>query len=71
LIIAGVYKDESTIEMIVYCNSIGIWAVDASVDLLLPGNSNRPYDEHPSPKAHKIYADKIGKLLSDSVFVIQ
>ncbi len=68
-IVAGIWNDELTYEMIDYCNSIGIRAVDVSVDLLIPGNSNRPYDEHPSFNAHKIYADKIGKYLRNSILI--
>ena len=68
-IVAGIWNDVLTYEMIDYCKSIGINAVDASVDLLLPGNSNRPYDEHPSFKAHKFYAEKISTYLKDSIFI--
>ena len=38
---------------------LGIDALDLAVDLTVPGNSNEPYDPHPSARAHGEYAARV------------
>ncbi len=41
----------------------GIRALDVSVDLSAPENTNRPYDPHPSALAHRHFADRLAGFL--------
>lgn len=64
-ILAGIdsYNLSETQEMIDFCKSQDIHAVDISVDFKLPGIMNLPHDGHPSAAANKIYAKKISDYL--------
>jgi len=59
-IIANIVGEHSLTD---YAEENGIPAIDISVDLLLPENSNRPHDAHPSALANQIYADRLGDFL--------
>jgi hypothetical protein len=60
-IVAGIQKNNRTKEMLKFCESSGIYTVDISVEKgsKAPENSHYPYDNHPSPLAHKLYAAKL------------
>jgi hypothetical protein len=60
---AGVKDDRPTREMLAFLRKHGILAVDVAVDLNLPQYNNRPHDGHPSPRAHRLYADKLAQFL--------
>ena len=64
-VIAGITHDPLTRNMLEFCGKQGIPAVDISVNLDLPGNRNLPYDIHPSAKANRVYADKLGSFLKE------
>jgi hypothetical protein len=65
LVVAGM--DGRAADMLDYCATSGIRVTSLAVDLMEPGNSNRPYDNHPSAKAHKIYAQKLCAFLKQNV----
>ena len=54
-VVAGIFSDASTREMLDYCRSKGIPATDISVDLRIRENTNLPYDDHPSALANLEY----------------
>jgi hypothetical protein len=66
-VVAGIYADSATSDMLTYCKSYGMTVTDISVDLNLPGNRMLPYDGHPSPTANKEYARKLGSFLCKGV----
>ena len=45
--------------------------VDISVDLREDGNTNKPYDGHPSKKANKIYAKKLNTYLIEKSLLVE
>jgi hypothetical protein len=49
--------------MLEWCRAAGIKAVDISVPLTEPGNTNAPHDGHPSAKANRVYAEKLVAVL--------
>lgn len=59
LVVAGITSDGPTAEMLEYCRSRGIKAIDISVDFNLKENTNLPYDNHPSAIANQQYAQKL------------
>jgi len=65
-ILAGIdsYNLSETQEMIDFCKSLDIYAVDISVDHNIPGTMNLPHDGHPSPTANKKYAKKLSDYLN-------
>jgi hypothetical protein len=65
-ILAGIdsYNLSETQEMIDFCKSLDIYAVDISVDYNIPGTMNLPHDGHPSPTANKKYAKKLSDYLN-------
>ncbi len=62
-VVAGIYSDATTNEMLEYCNSKGMMTVDISVDLSIKKNTNLPYDSHPSAIADQQYAEKLESFL--------
>jgi hypothetical protein len=56
-IVAGISSDAGP--MLEWCRAAGIKAVDISVPLTEPGNTNAPHDGHPSAKANRVYAEKL------------
>lgn len=56
LVVAGIVQNERTAEVLEHCRREGINAVDISVDMGLPENSNLPHDRHPSPLANQRFA---------------
>ncbi len=63
LIVAGLYDDALTAEMLDFCRQRGILAVDIAVDLSLPQHNQRPHDSHPNALAHEQYAAKLHAFL--------
>lgn len=51
--------DEHHNTMSSYCESMGFVVQDVSVDFSDKTNTNLPYDDHPSPQAHKLIAEKL------------
>ena len=49
--------------------AVGIAAVDISVSLTEPGNTNAPHDGHPSAQANRAYAEKLLNFLRTQPFV--
>jgi len=66
-VVAGIYRDATTTEMLDYCKSQGMMTVDISVDLGIKENTNLPYDSHPSAIADQQYARKLESLLCAKV----
>jgi hypothetical protein len=66
-VVAGIYRDATTTEMLDYCTSKGMMTVDISVDLSIKENTNLPYDSHPSAIANRQYAQKLESFLCGKV----
>ena len=66
LVVAGIYADPLTREMLDYCGHEGFPGVDISVDLRLQENSCLPSDPHPSAIANRRFADKLEAFLAKS-----
>jgi hypothetical protein len=58
LVVAGIYADPTTSEMLEHCQKLGIKTLDISVDLTIPGNANA-YDGHPTAIVNQQYAGKL------------
>jgi hypothetical protein len=58
-VLAGISDTVSTRLVVRDFGATGGNAIDMSVDLDAPGNTNLPHDYHPSAKAQKIYAEKL------------
>ena len=56
-IVAGISSDAGP--MLEWLRAVGIQAVDISVPLTEPGNTNAPHDGHPSALANRVYAEKL------------
>lgn len=63
LVISTMTNDESTKRFIAHCQTRLITTIDISLDLSKEGYNNKPYDQHPSALAHKIFAEKLEKFL--------
>ena len=63
-VVAGITRDEATRAMLERCRAAGWRAVDVSVDLEQPGMRNLPWDPHPSARAQRIYANRLGGYLA-------
>lgn len=66
--VAGIWDDDITREMLVFCLKKGIKAVDISVDLTQVSNTNLPHDNHPGPAACRQYADKLSRFMNTYMF---
>jgi len=64
-VVAGIHEGKDTQKMLDFCKQQGMKTINISVDrgAKHPENSHYPHDDHPSPLAHKKYADKIMKHL--------
>ena len=62
-LVAGLEYNTPTRRMLKFLEEHGIRGIDASVDLGIKGNSNAPYDGHPSARANKVYADRLETVL--------
>ncbi len=62
-VLAGIYPDPLTAEMLRYFNAKGATTVDISVDMTRQENANMPYDAHPSAFANKQFAEKLETFL--------
>jgi len=60
-IVAGIHEGKATRKMLNYCDKQGMKTLNMSIDRGKnhPEHSFYPHDDHPSPLAHKKYADKI------------
>jgi hypothetical protein len=63
LLVAGLTRDAPTEALFQRCRARGIRTVDVAVDLDLPGMRNLPWDPHPSARAHRLYAERLGGYL--------
>jgi lysophospholipase L1-like esterase len=50
-----------------FLRELGVPAVDMSVDLTVPGNTNEPHDIHPSARANRVYAQRLGAYLEPAL----
>lgn len=62
-VLAGIYPDPLTAEMLHYFHTKGATTVDISVDMTRQENANMPYDAHPSAFANKQFAEKLETFL--------
>jgi hypothetical protein len=63
LVLAGIWRDDATAERLEQARARGWLTVDASLDLDDPRNNNLPWDPHPSPRAQRLFAERIADLL--------
>ena len=56
-VVAGISSDAAP--MLEWCRAVGLRAVDISVPLTDPVNTNAPHDGHPSARANGVYAEKL------------
>ncbi|MEN9572842.1 MAG: hypothetical protein RL514_697 [Verrucomicrobiota bacterium] len=63
-VVAGISSDAAP--MVEWCRTVGFKAVDISVPLTEPGNTNAPHDGHPSAQANAVYAEKLVAFLHAS-----
>lgn len=66
-VVAGIFASPATAEMLDYCRSKGMMAVDMSVDMSIKENTNLPYDGHPSAIANRQFAQKLNSFLCSKV----
>ncbi len=66
-VVAGIWGEPLTAEMLSTLNAAGVMAVDISVDLLRKENVNLPYNGHPSPFANQQFASKLESFLLTKV----
>lgn len=64
-VLAGISSDSGG--MLEFCQQRGVKAVNISVVLAEPGNTNLPHDNHPSAKANKVYAQRLANFLRAEV----
>jgi hypothetical protein len=64
-VISTMMNDDVTNRLITHCLMKSIPTIDIAVDLTQKGFTNAPYDQHPSAKAHKIFAEKLSVYLSE------
>ncbi|MBE0647860.1 MAG: hypothetical protein IH596_08755 [Bacteroidales bacterium] len=62
-VVAGIASDNDTFEMLDFCRSKGIRAVDISLSNHSGVFSNDPYDGHPNAIANSYYAGKLNQYL--------
>jgi hypothetical protein len=62
-VVAGIVGNSSTRRMLEFAAAHDIAALDMSVDLHVPGNTNAPHDNHPSALANRHYADVLEAFL--------
>lgn len=62
-VLAGIYNDPLTAEMLASFNAQGAMTVDISVNMRIKENTNLPYDAHPSAIADKQFAQKLEAFL--------
>jgi hypothetical protein len=68
-VLAGITIHPLTGETLAYFRQTNLRCVDISVDPGTPGNTNHPYDPHPSKVAHAEYARKLCEFLVASHLV--
>jgi hypothetical protein len=66
LVVAGIAPGAETGSILAWCRETGIEAVDISVDRNDPANTNLPFDAHPSPHAHRQFAEVLHRYLTSS-----
>jgi hypothetical protein len=66
-VVAGIFASPATTEMLDYCRSRGMMAVDISVDMSIEENTYLPYDGHPSAIADRQFAQKLNSFLCSKV----
>jgi hypothetical protein len=58
-VVAGIWWDPLTKEMIEFCRQNNIPVVDISIDLDQPGKRNYPHDDHPVKEVHMEYCNML------------
>ncbi|MEW6302568.1 MAG: SGNH/GDSL hydrolase family protein [Verrucomicrobiota bacterium] len=64
-VLAGITRDAGP--MLEFCEREKILHTDIAVNLNEEGSRNLPYDDHPSAKSHRAYAQKLEAFLRDKV----
>lgn len=67
MILAGISNDPATSEMLRNVHAEGLETADISVDLSIRSYTNEPYDNHPSPLAHRRYAERLREIVTPSM----
>jgi hypothetical protein len=65
-VVAGIWWDPLTKEMLEFCKSEEILAVDISINLDLPGKRNYPHDDHPVSEVHREYSNMLELYLREN-----
>jgi hypothetical protein len=68
-VLAGISYDPRTAEMLAYFKNKGAPTVDISVDSKIVGNTNYPFDVHPSASANTQSAQKLRAFLAQGFLV--
>lgn len=71
LLVAGIWNDPATVAALEDLRARGVATVDIALDLSDPRNTLQPVDWHPSPAAHRIYAERLLTALRAQGFVAQ
>lgn len=67
VVVADLSSDRTSRDTLAHCQAAGAATVDVAVDLSRPENNNLPYDSHPSPRAARLYAERLGNFLATAV----
>lgn len=65
--VATVTRGAREDDLLAFARSEGLPRVDLSLDYSLPGNTNRPWDAHPSARADRHFADVLVPFLRDRI----
>jgi hypothetical protein len=71
LVAAGISDSEVTRSRLEFLRSRGWHVVDIAVDLEQPVFNNLPSDPHPSARAHRVYARRLGDFLATQVLPLR
>jgi hypothetical protein len=63
MVVALMDRRASAVGMAEHCRSRGIPVVDIAEDLTRPGWTMAPHDNHPSPLAHRAYAERLAAFI--------
>lgn len=69
LVVAGIWPDAPTHDMLRFASNQGWPVVDLGVDVLAPGYSSMPHDPHPNALANQVYAARLLQYLQSGALV--
>lgn len=64
VVVAGLLSDETTLNMLDYCDELGLETVDIGVDISDTRYNFEPYDGHPNQLAHSSYFESLNTYLN-------